>query len=102
MLLRMVAAADDGAGSDTGVGRPRLFAVPRLLVGLRTGKYAGTPADCDSPTAGTQPDVADGPQALLRSRRLALRWPCSPRSWDSTASSTTRSLSSAPAPGTGF
>ncbi|CAD6341423.1 unnamed protein product [Miscanthus lutarioriparius] len=40
-------AADDGSGAGVGAGRPRLFAVPRLLVGLGAPKYGAAPPDCD-------------------------------------------------------
>lgn len=80
MLLRRV-AADDGTGSGAGVGRPRLFAVPRLRVGLGAPK-CGSP-DCDSPTAARSPTspLDLRPFAALGGSRL--RSPRSPRSWDS-------------------
>ncbi|WVZ96784.1 hypothetical protein U9M48_042378 [Paspalum notatum var. saurae] len=74
MLLKRV-AADDGAGAGAGgAGRPRLFAVPRLLVGLGAAPKCGAP---DSPTSplDLRPFAALG-GSLLRSPR-------SPRSWDS-------------------
>nr|CAB3464134.1 unnamed protein product [Digitaria exilis] len=76
MLLRRV-TADDGAGA--GVGRPRLFAMPRLLVGL-----GAAPPDCDSPTAArspTSPLDLRAPFAALGGSML--RSPRSPRSWES-------------------
>ncbi|OEL20260.1 hypothetical protein BAE44_0018721 [Dichanthelium oligosanthes] len=80
MLLRRVAADDGGAGTaaGAGIGRPRLFAVPRLLVGLGAAKCGAAAApDCDSPTSplDLRPFAALG-GSLLRSPR-------SPRSWDS-------------------
>jgi len=82
MLLRRV-AADDGSGA--GVGRPRLFAVPRLLVGLGAPRCGAAP-DCDLPTAArspTSPLDLRAPFAALGGSLL--RSPRSPRtrSWDS-------------------
>ena len=89
MLLRRVAAADDGSGA--GVGRPRLFAVPRLLVGLGAGapRCGGATPDCDSPTAARSPtsplDLRPPFAALGGGGGSLLRSPRSPRarSWDS-------------------
>jgi hypothetical protein len=88
MLLRRVAAADDGAGAGAaaGVGRPRLFAVPRLLVGLGAARCGGAPSapDCDSPTAARSPKspLDLRPFAALGGSLLRSP-PRSPRSWDS-------------------
>ncbi|CAL4895423.1 unnamed protein product [Urochloa decumbens] len=82
MLLRRVAAADDGAGAGTGAGRPRLFAVPRLLVGLGAGKCAAAP-DCDSPTAARSPTSPLDLRPFAALGSSLLRSPRSPRSWDS-------------------
>nr|ACG47981.1 hypothetical protein [Zea mays] len=78
MLLRRV-AADDGSGAGAGVGRPRLFAMPRLLVGLEAPR-CGAP-DCDSPMAARSPTSP----LDLRPFASLLRSPRSPRtrSWDS-------------------
>ncbi|XP_062230934.1 FCS-Like Zinc finger 10-like [Phragmites australis] len=78
MLLRVM-AADDGTGAGAGAGRPRLFAVPRLLVGLAAAK-CGAP-EFDSPAARS-------PTSPLNLRAFALggsllRSPRFPRSWDS-------------------
>ncbi|XP_066367943.1 FCS-Like Zinc finger 10-like [Miscanthus floridulus] len=87
MLLRRV-AADDGSGAGVGVGagRPRLFAVPRLLVGLGGPPRCRAAPDCDSPTAArspTSPLDLRAPFAALGGSLL--RSPRSPRtrSWDS-------------------
>ncbi|XP_066363744.1 FCS-Like Zinc finger 10-like [Miscanthus floridulus] len=89
MLLRRVAADDGscaGVGVGVGAGRPRLFAVPRLLVGLGGALRCGAAPDCDSPTAArspTSPLDLRAPFAALGSSLL--RSPRSPRarSWDS-------------------
>lgn len=74
MLLRRV-AVDDGSG----VGRPRLFATPRLLVGLEAPR-------CDAPDYDS-PMAARSLTSPLDLRPFAslLRSPRSPRtrSWDS-------------------
>ncbi|RLN00912.1 uncharacterized protein C2845_PM06G05410 [Panicum miliaceum] len=80
MLLRRV-AADDGAGAGAGVGRPRLFAVPRLLVGLGAPKCGGP--DCDSPTAARSPTSPLDLRPFAALGGSLLRSPRSPRSWDS-------------------
>jgi hypothetical protein len=59
--LRRVTAADNGAGAGAavGVGRSRLFALPRLMVGLgaaRCGAAAAAP-DCNSSTAARSPKL---------------------------------------------
>ncbi|XP_062179585.1 FCS-Like Zinc finger 10-like [Phragmites australis] len=81
MLLRRVAAADDGSGVGAGAGRPRLFAVPRLLVGLRAAKF-GAP-ECDSPTAARSPTSPLDLRPFAVPGGSLLRSPRSPRSWDS-------------------
>ncbi|CAN6331612.1 unnamed protein product [Urochloa humidicola] len=85
MLLRRVAAADDGAGAGAGAGagRPRLFAVPRLLVGLGAAKCAAAPPDCDSPTAARSPTSPLDFRPFAALGGSLLRSPRSPRSWDS-------------------
>ncbi|RLN30095.1 uncharacterized protein C2845_PM05G25770 [Panicum miliaceum] len=82
MLLRRV-AADDGAGvgAGAGVGRPRLFAVPRLLVGLGAANCGGP--DCDSPTAARSPTSPLDLRPFAALGGSLLRSPRSPRSWDS-------------------
>jgi hypothetical protein len=67
MLLRRVAAVDDGAGAGAGL-RPRLFGGPRLA----PGRCA--PPDCDSPTS---------PLDLWAFPALGGALVRSPRSWDS-------------------
>ncbi|KAJ1261988.1 hypothetical protein BS78_09G071800 [Paspalum vaginatum] len=82
MLLRRV-AADDGAGPGAGaVGRPRLFAVPRLLVGLGAAPKCGAP-DCDSPTSARSPTSPLDLRPFAALGGSLLRSPRSPRSWDS-------------------
>jgi hypothetical protein len=77
MLLRRVAAVDDGAGAGAGP-RPRLFGGPRLLVRLAPGKCA--PLDCDSPAAARSPT---SPLDLWAFPALGGALVQSPRSWDS-------------------
>ncbi|RCV16039.1 hypothetical protein SETIT_3G105500v2 [Setaria italica] len=83
MLLRRVAAADDGAGAGAGVGRPRLFAVPRLLVGLGAARCGAAAPDCDSPTAARSPTSPLDLRPFAALGGSMLRSPRSPRSWDS-------------------
>ncbi|KAL6607735.1 hypothetical protein ACP70R_040798 [Stipagrostis hirtigluma subsp. patula] len=76
LLRRAAAAADDGAGA--GAGRPRLSAVPRLLVGLAR---CAAP-DCDSPAARSPTSPLDL-RAFAALGGSLLRSPRSPRSWES-------------------
>jgi hypothetical protein len=89
MLLRRVAVDNGaGAGAGVGVGRPCLFAVPWMLVGLGAPKCGGP--DCDLPTAACSPTTplhlrplpqlppAAAARAACRRRRNSCRSPASP------------------------